>query len=80
MVRGTYSGNALLSEASTNCRCVVDNAWRAVLVFTISGYPGSVLGAISAGAFFVGLGVIYLFKYREPEVRAKHVEYWTAKA
>jgi hypothetical protein len=32
------------------------------------------------GAFWIGLGVWYLVKYRKPDVRAKHVEYWTAKA
>ena len=41
--------------------------------------PGNLLGSVS-GAFFVILGVTYLFKYRRPDVRAKHVEYWTAKA
>jgi hypothetical protein len=33
-----------------------------------------------SGLFFVGLGVCYLVKYRKPEVREKHVDYWTAKA
>ena len=68
-------------ETSANCWCVVDNAGRAIPSSSrLLSDPGSVLGAISAGAFFVGLGVIYLFKYRKPDVRAKHVEYWTAKA
>jgi hypothetical protein len=39
------------------------------------GWPGPVVGV-----FFIGMGVWYLVKYRNPEVRAKHVEYWTAKA
>jgi hypothetical protein len=37
------------------------------------------LGATS-GLFFIGLGIWYLVKYRDAIVRAKHVEYWTAKA
>ena len=37
------------------------------------------LGGLS-GIFVVGMGVRYLVKYRKPDVRAKHVEYWTAKA
>jgi len=37
------------------------------------------LGAMS-GAFCIGLGIWYLVKYRDAMVRAKHVEYWTAKA
>jgi hypothetical protein len=37
------------------------------------------LGALS-GLICVGLGASYLIKYRKPDVRAKHVEYWTAKA
>ena len=37
------------------------------------------LGAVS-GVFCIGLGIWYLVKYRDAEVRAKHVEYWTAKA
>jgi hypothetical protein len=28
----------------------------------------------------MGLGTWYLIKYRNRDVRAKHVEYWTAKA
>jgi hypothetical protein len=37
------------------------------------------LGAVS-GVFCIGLGIWYLVKYRDADVRAKHVEYWTAKA
>jgi hypothetical protein len=33
-----------------------------------------------SGLFSIGLGASYLIKYRKPDVRAKHVEYWTAKA
>jgi len=28
----------------------------------------------------IGIGTWYFIKYRNPDVRAKHVEYWTAKA
>ena len=34
----------------------------------------------TGGLFMIGLGVWYLIKYRSPDVRAKHIEYWTAKA
>jgi hypothetical protein len=37
------------------------------------------LGPIS-GLFMIGMGAWYLTKYRKPDVRAKHVKYWTAKA
>lgn len=40
---------------------------------------GNALVAFS-GVFWIGLGASYLLKYRHPDVRAKHVEYWTAKA
>jgi hypothetical protein len=32
------------------------------------------------GLFMLGLGVWYPIEYSSPDVRAKHVEYWTAKA
>lgn len=32
------------------------------------------------GVFMIGMGTWYLIKYRNRDVRAKHVEYWTAKA
>ncbi len=56
---------------------VVLGALSITLVFT--HHEGNNLGAV-AGAFWIGLGVWYLVKYRTPEARAKHVEYWTAKA
>ena len=40
---------------------------------------GNGLAAL-AGVFWIGLGVWYVVKFRNPDVRAKHVEYWTAKA
>jgi hypothetical protein len=40
---------------------------------------GSGLGAIVA-AFWIALGAWQVVKYHNPAVRAKHVEYWTAKA
>ena len=47
-----------------------------VLVFN----HGSLLASLGAGVFWIGLGASYLVKYRRPDARAKHVEYWTAKA
>ena len=45
------------------------------------GTPGAFWIALAVpGAFWIGLGTWYLVKYRNPEVRARHVEYWTAKA
>ena len=32
------------------------------------------------GLFMIGIGTRYPIKYRNPDVRAKHVKYWTAKA
>jgi uncharacterized membrane protein HdeD (DUF308 family) len=32
------------------------------------------------GILWIVLGIWYLVKYMNPEVRSKHVEYWTAKA
>jgi hypothetical protein len=50
------------------------------IVSLIQSYSrGARMGALS-GAFFVGLGIWYLVKYRDPDVRAKHIQYWTAKA
>jgi hypothetical protein len=39
---------------------------------------GSGLAEIIA-AFWIGLGAWQLVKYHNPSVRAKHIEYWTAK-
>jgi hypothetical protein len=36
--------------------------------------------APTPGLFMIGIGTWYLINYRNPHVRAKHVEYWTAKA
>jgi hypothetical protein len=41
-----------------------------------SGYQWGVI----AGVFWIALGAWQLIKYRNPNVRAKHIEYWTAKA
>ena len=49
------------------------------VVLTLTQNHGNGLIAIP-GAFWIALGVWYLLKYRNPDVRAKHVEYWTAKA
>jgi hypothetical protein len=36
--------------------------------------------ATLGGVYWIGLGAWYLVKYRNPDVRVKHVAYWTAKA
>ncbi len=56
----------------------------AAALFIMLGFPvvfsgGSPLVFLSS-AFWIGLGVSYLVKYRKPDARAKHLEYWTAKA
>jgi hypothetical protein len=49
------------------------------LVLTVTGKNGNGLITIPA-VFWIALGTWYLVKYRNPDARAKHVEYWTAKA
>lgn len=49
-----------------------------ILVLVLS--HGSLLAAVGAGVFWIGLGISYVVKYRRPDIREKHVEYWTAKA
>ena len=49
------------------------------LTLNLQRNPDSSLGT-TPGLFMVGMGAWYLIKYRNPDVRAKHVEYWTAKA
>ena len=41
--------------------------------------PGGIFGLVP-GILMLSIGIWYLIKYRNPDVRAKHVEYWTAKA
>jgi hypothetical protein len=48
------------------------------LVPTRVDSSGSGLGAIVA-AFWIGLGAWQVVKYHNPNVRARHVAYWTAK-
>jgi hypothetical protein len=48
-----------------------------VLIFLGNSGNGLIVGP---GLFWIGLGVWYLVKFRSPDARAKHVEYWTAKA
>jgi hypothetical protein len=49
------------------------------IVLTLTNNNGN--GLITGPAvFWIVLGVWYLVKYRSPDARAKHVEYWTAKA
>ena len=40
---------------------------------------GNNLGVL-AGAFWIGLGLWYLLKFRTADARAKHIGYWTEKA
>ena len=49
------------------------------LTLNLQRNPDSWL-APTPGLFMIGMGTWYLIKYRHPDVRAKHVEYWTAKA
>jgi hypothetical protein len=36
--------------------------------------------AIASGGYCITQGLWLLYKFRDPDVRAKHVAYWTAKA
>ena len=49
------------------------------LSMTLSVARDARLARVS-GLYLIALGIWYLVKYRKPDVRAKHVEYWTAKA
>jgi hypothetical protein len=49
------------------------------IVLTLTRNQGNALIAFP-GVFWIGLGIWYLVKFRSPDVRAKHIEYWTAKA
>jgi hypothetical protein len=40
---------------------------------------GNGLGAL-AGVVWIAIGGWYLVKYRDPDARKKHVDYWSAKA
>ena len=50
-----------------------------VLMQVLSGTSGSVFRAVWFSAFWFALGLSYLTRFREPQVRAKHVAQWTAK-
>jgi hypothetical protein len=52
--------------------------FTSILVFVFN--RGSLLAALVPGIFWIGLGASYLVKYRRPDAREQHVEYWTAKA
>ena len=73
------SGFALLPAPAANSRRVVDHARILSLLNNPERYAESWFGP-TGGLFMIGLGVRYLIKYRSPDVRAKHIEYWTAKA
>ena len=49
------------------------------ILLQIQQGPPTLLSSVSGG-FFIVMGVSYLVKYRHADVRARHVEYWTAKA
>jgi hypothetical protein len=77
VVRALGGGTALLSETASQLRAL----W--IMLGTLSIVQSYSYGARLAGLsgmFCIGIGIWYLLKYRDPEIRAKHVEYWTAKA
>jgi hypothetical protein len=47
--------------------------------FNLQRSPGNPRGLVG-GAFMIAMGLWHLLRYRRADVRAKHVEYWTAKA
>jgi len=50
-----------------------------VFLQVLSNPAGSVLRAVWFPAFWFVLGVSYLVRFRDPQVRARHVAAWTAK-
>jgi hypothetical protein len=54
--------------------------WFALLAAAMLFYTHSATLGATSGVFCTGLGIWYLVKYRDAMVRAKHIEYWTAKA
>jgi hypothetical protein len=74
---------------ATGGLCYPRRPRTAGLLFIILGILSAFLafqsGAATASAAFIGmtwasLGLGWIVKYRNPDVRVKHVEYWTAKA
>src|SRR5688572_18689249 len=52
-----------------------------VLSAALSFRGGAGLGAATfVGLIWFSLGLSWLMRFRNPDIRAKHVEYWTAKA
>ena len=56
-----------------------------IMLGVLSGALAYRAGAGNTAAAFAGLtwtalGLSWVVRYRNPDVRAKHVEYWTAKA
>jgi hypothetical protein len=49
------------------------------IVLTFPQRAGYQWGVV-AGVFWIALGAWQLVKFHNPNVRAKHIEYWTAKA
>jgi hypothetical protein len=79
MVHASRDGWPLLPTKTTNGR----HAWITLGVLSValkflSGSAGWM--GVTSGMFMVALGLRYLIKYSSPDVRAKHLEYWTAKA
>jgi hypothetical protein len=50
-----------------------------VFLQILSSPAGSVLRAVWFPACWFALGLSYLIRFRDPQVRAKHVAHWTAK-
>ena len=51
-----------------------------VLSFALNVQRNAMWFGLLPGIFMISMGIWYLIKYRSADVRAKHVEYWTAKA
>jgi hypothetical protein len=51
-----------------------------VLSLALNPQRNSMWFGLLPGVFMIGMGSWYLVKYRNRDVREKHVEYWTAKA
>ena len=55
--------------------------WIALGSFSLfQSYTHSARLGATSGVFCIALGIWYLVKYRDAMVRARHIEYWTAKA
>jgi hypothetical protein len=50
------------------------------LSFALNVQRNAMWFGLLPGIFMISMGIWYLIKHRSADVRAKHVEYWTAKA